>query len=78
MMTFKLNLKRVKKLGHARIKATAATDNDNYPILREEVKVAVKSLKKGKSAGADNVPAELVQAGGEATITVLLTICNKI
>ena len=24
-----------------------ATDNDNYPILREEVEAAVKSLKKG-------------------------------
>ena len=35
-----------------------ATDNDNvnYPILREEVETAVKSLKKGKSAGADNIP----------------------
>ena len=55
-----------------------ATDNDNYPILREEVEAAVKSLKKGKSAGADNVPAELVQAGGEAMISALLTICNKI
>ena len=54
-----------------------ATDNDNYPILREEVEAAVKSLKKGKSAGADNVPAELVQAGGEAMISALLTICNK-
>ncbi|KAK2160515.1 hypothetical protein NP493_1640g00033 [Ridgeia piscesae] len=55
-----------------------ATDNDNYPILREEVEAAVKSLKKGKSAGADNVPAELVQAGGEDMISALLTICNKI
>ena len=55
-----------------------ATDNDNFPILREEVEAAVKLLKKGKSAGADNVPAELVQAGGEAMISVLLTICNKI
>ena len=27
-----------------------ATDNNNYPILREEVEAAVKSLKKGKSA----------------------------
>ena len=42
-----------------------ATDNDNYLILREDVEAAVKSLKKGKSAGADNVPAELVQSGGE-------------
>ena len=53
-----------------------ATDNDNYPILREEVEAAVKSLKKGKSAGVDNVPAERVQA--EAMISALLTICNKI
>ena len=55
-----------------------ATDNDNYPILREEVEAVVKSLKKGKSAGSDNVLAELVQVGGEAMISVLLTICNKI
>ena len=38
----------------------------------------MKSLKKGKSAGADNVPAEMVQAGGEVMISALLTICNKI
>ncbi len=55
-----------------------ATHNDNYPILRKEVEAAVKSLKKGKSAGADNFPGELVQAGGEAMISVLLTICNNI
>ena len=41
-------------------------------------KAAVQSLKKGKSAGVDNIPAELVQAGGEDVITALTTICNKI
>ena len=35
-------------------------------------------MKKGKSAGVDNIPAELVQAGGENVITSLTTICNKI
>ena len=30
------------------------------------------------SAGVANVPAELVQAGGEGVITLLTTICNKI
>ena len=35
-------------------------------------------MKKGKSAGVDNIPAELVQAGGEGVITTLMTICNKI
>ena len=40
-------------------------------------KDAVKLLKKGKSAGVDNIPAELVQAGGEDVITALMAICNK-
>ena len=40
--------------------------------------IAVQSLKKGKSAGVDCIPAELVQADGEDVITDLTTICNKI
>ena len=32
---------------------------DDHPILRKEVKAAVQSLKTGKSAGVDNIPAEL-------------------
>ena len=51
---------------------------DDHPILRKEVEAAVKSLKKGKSAGVDNITAELVQAGGEDVITALTTICDKI
>ena len=39
---------------------------------------AVKALKMRKSAGVDNTPAELVQAGGVAIIDILTTICNKI
>ena len=50
----------------------------DHPILRREVEAAVQSLKKGKSAGVNNIPAELVQAGGEDVITVLTTICSKI
>ena len=42
------------------------------------VEAAVKALKKGKSAGVDNVPAELVQEGGETMIDALTTICNTI
>ena len=37
---------------------------DDHPILRKEVEAAVQSLKKGRSAGVDNIPVELVQAGG--------------
>ena len=53
-------------------------EEDLQPILREEVEIAVASLKKGKSAGVDNIPAELVQAGGETMIDVLTEICDRI
>ena len=42
------------------------------------MEAAVQSLKKGKSAGVDNIPVELVQAAGEDVFTALTTICNKI
>ena len=42
------------------------------------MEAAVKALKMGKSVGVDNIPAELVQAGREAMIDILTTICNKI
>ena len=53
-------------------------DEDLQPILREEVVGAVASLKKGKSAGVDDIPAELVQAGGQSMIDVLTEICDRI
>ena len=34
-------------------------------------------MNKGKTAGVDNIPAELVQTSGEDVITALTTICNK-
>ena len=51
---------------------------DDHPIHPKEVDTAVQSMKKGKSAGVDNIPVELVQEGGEDVITALTTICNKI
>ena len=38
-----------------------ADTEDDHPILHKEVEAAVQPLKKRKSAGVDNVPAELVQ-----------------
>ena len=55
-----------------------AANKTNLPILREEVEAVVKLLKKGKSAGVDNIPAELLQQGGEAMVNTLFIICNKI
>ena len=51
---------------------------DDHPILRREIEDAVQSWKKGKSAGVDNIPAEMVHAGGEDVIAALTNICNKI
>ena len=42
------------------------------------MEAAIQALKMGKSAGVDNIPTELVQAGGEAMIDILTSICNKI
>ena len=53
-------------------------EEDLQPILREEVEIAVAALKKGKSAGVDTIPAELVQTGREIIIAVLMEICNRI
>ena len=35
-------------------------EEDLQPNLREEVEIPVASLRKGKSAGLDDIPAELV------------------
>ena len=51
---------------------------DDHPILHREVEASVQLLKKGKSAGVDNIPAELVQAGEEDVITTVTPVCNKI
>ena len=64
------------------------------PIIREEVVNAVKHLKRGRASGADNIPVELIQAEGELiqagrgeliqagrgaiTIDLLMRICNGI
>ena len=53
-------------------------DEEHQQIVREEVDAAVKALKMGNSAGMDNIPAELVKAGGEAMLGILNSICNKI
>ena len=47
-------------------------------ILLTEVEYAIKELKKGKAPGADNIKAEQIQAGGEATAKMLHKMCNVI
>ena len=63
---------------NAVLDCSQSPDEDLQPILREEVESAIASLKKGKSAGVDNIPAELVRAGGEAMIDILIEFCHMI
>ena len=42
------------------LNCTQTDTEDDHPIPRREVEAAVQLLKKRKSAGVDNVPAELV------------------
>ena len=57
----------------------APTEDDDYlPVLRSEVVRSIKTLKKGKAAGVDNIPAELIQAGGEEMTSVLTKMCDRV
>ena len=60
------------------LNCTQTDTEDDHPIRRRKVEAAVQSLNIGKSAGVNNIPAELVQAGEEDVITTLKTICNRI
>ena len=50
--------------------AISYPEEDLQPLVREKVEIAVAALKKRKSLGVDNIPTELVQAGGESMIDV--------
>lgn len=60
------------------LKVPNSTNNDDFPILKEEVEFAIRTMKDGKAAGVDNIPAELIKNGGESVIELLTQICNKI
>ena len=64
-------LKMLKK------EAARVEERGDLEILPSEVTEAINSLKNGKAAGIDNIPAELLKAGGEEMHKVMLKICNE-
>ena len=44
----------------------------------EEVLWAIKNLKNGKSAGCDEITAELIKTGGKECATVYHALCKRI
>eukprot|EP00794_Sanderia_malayensis_P019588 gene19588-biopygen14544 len=53
-----------------------AEEDKKCEVLRSEVEAAIGSLKKNKSPGMGNISAELIQNGGEDTVTILHELCN--
>jgi hypothetical protein len=45
---------------------------------RLEVEIAIATLKKYKSPGSDQIPAELIQAGGEMLLSAIHKLINSI
>jgi hypothetical protein len=45
---------------------------------RLEVEIAIAKLKKYKSPGSDEIPAELIQAGGKILLTAIHKLINSV
>ena len=52
-------------------------DEKGFPILMEEVEIAIKEMKHGKATGVDGIPIELVKCLGEGKKEIL-SLCNLI
>ena len=63
---------------NAVLDCSQSPEEDLQPILQYEVEIVVASLKKGKTAGVDHIPAKLIQPGKETMINVLTEIYNRI
>ena len=48
------------------------------PILKSEVEHAIRSLKKGKSTGIDNITSEIIINGGSQMVIIMTLLCQKI
>ena len=55
-----------------------SVNDDDHPILREEVEAEMQALESGKAAGTDGVPAELIKHGSETVNDMLTKICDEI
>ena len=53
-------------------------ESHDAPIMSSEVRRAISDLKKNKSPGIDEVPAELIQHGGQVVVDHYTSLCQKI
>ena len=51
---------------------------DEYDILEIEVKAAIRHISNKKAPGCDGIPLEFLEAGGDETTRVMMSLCNSI
>ena len=51
---------------------------ENLPILKSEVEHVIRSLKKGKSTGIDNILSETIINGGSQIVITMNLLCQNI
>ena len=75
----KINVTRGRISRISELREILLSFQTGFSLVSAAVVCAIpESILGLESAGVDNIPAELVQAGGEYVITALTTICNRI
>jgi hypothetical protein len=75
---FKEVLNRPPPVTQTTLQEATPLDIETGPVTKTEVKIALKTLKNGKSAGFDNIPAEAWKVGDWISEEVLHYLLNKI
>ena len=60
------------------VQAAQPLNINTGPISIHEIKIALKNLKNGKAAGADNIPPEALKAGGQTSVNILHDLISHI
>ena len=61
-----------------REKLTINKEIDGPPILKEEVKAAIKKMKLGKATGPDNIPIEIIVTLEDLGLNIVTNLLNRI
>ena len=75
---FKTVLNRPPPVDPPPVQAAQPLNFNTGPISIHEIKTALKNLKNGKAAGAENIPPEALKAGGQTSVNILHDLINHI
>ena len=53
-------------------------ERPNKNVTREEMAIAIQVIKPGKAAGPTEVCAEMISAGGEVGVRVMVELCQRV